>query len=79
MQLINAKNSMCVQAGYIHSEKKGVIALDEKGGGGNLSATRLYLFAEDKTKTIHLITIGNKDDQSRDVKMCHAYVESLKA
>lgn len=77
--LLNAsKNSLSVQAGFIHTEGSGVLALDQKGGGAGLQETRLYLFAEDQTHTIHLITIGNKNGQSADVKLAHQYRESLK-
>lgn len=76
-QLVKSKNALCVQAGYIHSEGKGVIALDESAGGGNLAATRLYIYSDEATRTVHLITIGNKDTQPKDIKMCHTYVEAL--
>lgn len=77
-QLIKAKNSLCVQGGYIHSEGRGVIALDESAGGSSLAATRLYVFPDDKRRVLHLITIGDKGSQQRDIKACHAYVDSIK-
>ncbi len=40
-----SKNSKCVQAGYLHTESMGILALDQKGGGANLQETRLYIFA----------------------------------
>ena len=66
-----------MQAGFIHTEGKGVIAIDQSAGGGNLEETRLYLFARDSTKTVHLITIGNKKHQARDVAISHGFVEDL--
>jgi UDP-N-acetyl-D-mannosaminuronic acid transferase (WecB/TagA/CpsF family) len=77
-QLNHAKNALCVQAGYIHPEGKGVVALDQKGGGTSLQETRLYVYAEDTTKTLHIITIGNKNEQSSDIKLAHSYLETLK-
>lgn len=32
-QLKQSKNAFCVQAGYLHPEPRGVVALDQKGGG----------------------------------------------
>jgi hypothetical protein len=74
-QLLTAKNAKCIQGGYIHTEGKGVLALDESAGGKNLQATRLYLYSHEPAHTVHLIAIGNKDTQPGDVKFCHEYVE----
>jgi hypothetical protein len=73
-QLNASKNAACVQAGYLHTEGKGVLAVDERAGGPNLEATRFYFFAHEGTRTVHLITIGNKDAQQSDVKFCHDFV-----
>lgn len=72
--LVNVPNSRAVQAGFLHTEGKGILAVDERAGGGNLEATRLYVFADDSTEVIHLITIGNKAEQEEDVKLCHAFL-----
>jgi len=72
--LKSAKNAGCVQAGYIHTEGKGVLAVDERAGGPSLEATRLYFFSHQASCTVHLITIGNKDAQQSDVKLCHDFV-----
>lgn len=77
-QLNHAKNALCVQAGYIHPEGKGVVALDQKGGGTSLQETRLYAYADDSTKVLHIITIGNKNTQDSDIKLAHSYLETLK-
>ena len=76
-QLNVARNPLCVQGGYIHPEGAGVVALDESAGGANLQATRLYLFAHTPTRTVHLITIGNKDSQQSDVNLCHQFIEKF--
>jgi hypothetical protein len=73
-----SKNSKCVQAGYLHAEQAGVLAIDQKGGGGNLQETRLYTYADDDTKTIYLIAIGNKDSQSTDVEYCKEFVNAMR-
>lgn len=77
-QLKNAKNPFCVQAGYLHPEPHGVIALDQKGGGQGLQETRLYAYPDNDKKILYLITIGNKDTQSDDIKLASRFVESLK-
>jgi hypothetical protein len=78
-QLANAKNSKCVQAGFIHNEPSGVVAIDQKGQSKNkLQETRLYLFVDDSSKTIHLLAIGDKAEQSDDIEYCKKYVAPLK-
>lgn len=54
-----------------------MVAVDQKGGGGNLQETRLYTFADDETQTLWLITLGNKDEQSNDIQFSRKFVESL--
>jgi hypothetical protein len=78
LALLNvSKNSKCVQAGYLHNEPGGVIAIDQKGFSGNLQETRLYTFAIDATKTVHLITIGNKDTQHADIEYSRKFIEQF--
>jgi hypothetical protein len=77
MLLKVSKNSKCVQAGYLHHEPMGVIAIDQKGIGGNLQETRLYIYAAEETKTVHLITIGNKDEQHSDIEFCKEFVNCI--
>jgi hypothetical protein len=77
-QLKHAKNPLCVQAGYIHPEGHGVVALDQKGGGASLQETRLFAFPDNDKKILYLITIGNKDTQQDDIKLAHRFVSSLK-
>jgi hypothetical protein len=76
-QLNQSKSARAVQAGFLHSEQKGVIAIDQKGGGQGLQETRLYTYAEQELKELHLITIGNKNTQSNDVKLASDFVEIL--
>ena len=78
-QLNAAPNAASIMAGYLHPEQNGVVAVDQKGGGGNLQETRLYMFADDQNKVLHLITIGNKDSQHDDVRQSSEYARSLKS
>ena len=77
-QLQLARNSRSVAAGYLHQEPLGIVAIDQKGGGGNLQETRLYVFADDETQLIHLITIGNKNTQPSDIALSKDFVERLR-
>lgn len=65
-------------AGFIHREPGGVLAVDQKGGGGNLTETRLYTFPDASTSTLWLITIGNKPSQSSDVLLAKRFAETLR-
>lgn len=65
---------------YVHREPKGVKALDESGSGfNNLQVTRLYIYPDAKTKIIHLLIIGSKKSQKKDVKFCEKFVEQLRS
>lgn len=77
-QLNVAVNSRVVQGGYLHREPNGVVAVDQKGGGAALQQTRLYTFADDKNKILHLISIGDKDNQPEDIKSASNFVKRLK-
>jgi hypothetical protein len=67
-----------IQMGCIHPEKKGAISIDQRGQKGRLMQTRLYLFADETTQTLHLITLGDKRTQSEDIKECNEYIEKLR-
>jgi hypothetical protein len=72
--LLNAsQNSKCVQAGYLHNEPGGVVAIDQKGLAANLQETRMYTFADDQKKIIYLLKIGNKDSQHSDIEYCKGF------
>ncbi len=72
-----SKNSKCVEAGYLHKEPRGVIAVDQKGLRGNLRETRLYTLPIDETKTLHLITIGDKDTQHADIEYSKEFADQF--
>lgn len=76
-QLNVLKNPRQAMAGYLHHEPAGVVAIDQKGGGGNLEETRLYTFADDAKKIVYLITIGNKSSQPADIIFSRDFVISL--
>jgi hypothetical protein len=64
---------------FQNSSQAGVVEVDQKDGGRNLQETRLYTFADDENKVLHLITIGNKDTQHDDVQQSSGFVKALKS
>lgn len=71
LALLNiSKNSKSVQAGYLHPEPGGVLAIDQRGLASNLQETRLYSFADDEKKLVYLLKIGDKDSQHSDIEYC---------
>lgn len=77
-QLNVAANAKCVQAGFLHVEPAGVLAIDQKGGGGNLQETRMYVYANQASNVLYLITIGNKSEQHSDIEFCKNFVANLR-
>jgi len=71
------KNSKAIQAGFLHHEPMGIVAVDQKAGGPNLQETRGYTYADDDKKILYLITTGNKSTQSSDIELSKQFVESL--
>lgn len=77
LEMLNhSKNRLCVQAGFLHNEPAGIVAIDQKGGGKGLQETRLYTYPDEESKNLYLILIGNKNSQSSDIKNAKAFVES---
>lgn len=75
LALLNcSKNARCAIAGYLHSEPHGVVAIDQKGGGSGLQETRLYVYPDEASKLLYLITIGNKDTQQADIKLSSRFI-----
>ncbi len=44
-----------------------MVAIDQRGGAGRLQETRLYCYAHDDSRTVHLLGIGDKSSQSADL------------
>lgn len=64
--------------GFIHPEPHGVLAIDQKGGGPHVKESRLYIYAEPETDTVHLITLGDKNSQSEDLEQCKEFMKELR-
>ena len=72
-----AKNARTLQAGFLHPEPLGIIALDQKGGGVGLQETRFYTFAQEERQTLWIITLGNKNSQPSDIRIAKEFVAFL--
>ena len=67
-----------IQGGFIHREPQGVVAIDQRGGAGKLRQTRLYIYAYAKETLLYLITIGDKNSQKQDLKLCRKFMNDLR-
>ncbi len=63
-----------IRHGFMHGEPLGVVAIDQKGGGKNLAQSRLYVYPETETETLHVITLGDKQSQKADIATCQVFV-----
>ena len=66
-----------IQYGFVHREPRGVRAIDQRGKERALRQTRLYIYPDEKTKTVHLLILGDKRSQSKDIKFCSSVVTKL--
>ena len=77
-QLNALPHCRAAQAGFLHHEPAGIWALDQKGPSRTkLQETRLYVFPEEESKALHIITVGNKNSQAADLRCAVDYVRSL--
>jgi hypothetical protein len=65
--------------GFLHVEPSDVIAIDQTGNEGKVSATRLYVYPDTETETLYLLTIGDKSSQKDDIQNCKRFVKQIKA
>ena len=65
--LARSPSARSVQAGFLHPEPHGMVALDQRGGGGRLQETRLYCYPHSGSRTVHLLGIGDKSAQPSDL------------
>ncbi len=66
------------QFGFLHPEPLGVWAIDQQGPSKvRLQETRLYVFPSGGNKTLHIITVGNKNSQASDLRLAAHFVASL--
>ena len=61
------------------NEGEGTYALDQSGELKTTTAIRLYIFPDEMTKVLRLLTIGEKNTQNRDVNEVHQFVRAIKS
>lgn len=70
---------MHIRGGFIHPEKHhGLVALDTKGYERKLPESRMYVYADKEAEVLHIITVGPKKDQRRDLRESRKYVDTLR-
>lgn len=74
---MGATPQLAAQAGYVHAEPAGVLAIDQSGPGAGLKQARLYVYPDTDSRVLHLITIGDKSSQKADIRFSKEFVESL--
>ena len=67
-----------IRHGFMHAEPLGVVAIDQKGGGKSLAQTRLYVYPDTETETLHVISLGDKRSQADDIANCRTFVNDLR-
>lgn len=61
--------------GFFRSEGDRVYRISQQGQGGNLQETRLYTYPDEDARILHLLTIGDKASQKKDLAYCKAWVK----
>ncbi len=64
--------------GFCKAEPGGFIRIKQTGAGVKLAETRLYLYTDVNTKTLYLLTIGDKRSQSDDIQYCRRCVQQIR-
>lgn len=74
-----ARPTQIKQFGFAHSEPQGIIAIDQKGRGkgAKLKPFRLYTYCDETSRSVFLITLGDKPTQPDDIKESVAFVLGL--
>jgi len=67
-----------IQRGFVHPEPSGILAIDQKGSGAHLKQVRLYIYPDEQTETLYVVTLGDKASQEGDIRFCKAFVEGIR-
>lgn len=72
-------NPIQILAGYrfVHNERTGIYAVDQKGAAKNATQIRLYVYPHMPTKTLYLLTVGDKSSQQRDIGDCRQMISDI--
>lgn len=78
MALLNSGNKIgSFNLSFFRHEKAGIFRIGQRGRKG-LKETRLYVFPDEDAQTMVLLTIGDKDSQSRDIEQAGNIVQQYK-
>jgi hypothetical protein len=66
------------QVGFFRSEGEGVYRIGQTGVSGS-KESRLYVFPDEKNKTMYVLGIGVKDGQSDDIREAKTIAKAIKA
>ena len=79
---------LAIAESFIHPETEGLIAVDQrnrslrdgrkKKGRKQMKESRLYLYPDETNRTLVFLSVGDKDSQARDLRVCKEYVRGLK-
>ncbi|MCQ2286645.1 MAG: hypothetical protein MJZ76_07200 [Bacteroidales bacterium] len=61
---------------YIHNEKKGLLAVDQRPPKGGFQL-RLYIYPDEKSHIIYIVTIGDKKSQQANIKTGYTFIQTL--
>lgn len=85
VSLDSSSHPRLVQFEFLHEEPKGIRAIDQSGGAlagggkrGKLDQTRLYTYAALESKILHLLCLGSKTTQAKDIRYAESVVDALR-
>lgn len=62
---------------FLHPEGGGLFAICCSARGKRV--TRLYIYPDETTNVLHVLTIGGKNKQQDDIKNCHETILKIKS
>jgi hypothetical protein len=65
-------------SGLARPEGEGLVALDQHGPDNPRLELRLYVFPDEVTGVVHVLTLGDKRTQKADVHACHQSIRQLR-
>ena len=74
--LLEGTNPLQISFGFLHHERQGVYAVDQRPGG-NLTQLRLYFYPRPEAGELWLLTIGEKGTQRQDIQDCRDMVRDI--
>ncbi len=82
VEFLSLEASMTIQQATqpkcYHNEKQGLYAADQSPSRRGVAEIRLYFYPDEVTRTVHLIRIGDKDSQQKDIALCRPIVEQIR-